>query len=41
MRTWSTNGTIEADTRYSGLVRWLFRIGAPMWIVNLVTRYHG
>lgn len=41
MREWSTDGSLEADTRYSLLVRLLFHIGAPLWLLNLATRYHG
>lgn len=39
MREWETDGSIEADTRYSPLVRSAFRSRwIPMWLLNALTR---
>lgn len=38
MKQWSTDASIEADTRYSWVVRRAFRAGAPLWLLNVLTR---
>jgi bifunctional DNase/RNase len=38
MKQWTTDGSIDTDTRYSRVVRFAFRHGAPLWVLNVLTR---
>lgn len=39
MRRWDTDASVESDSRYSALVRFAFRHGAPEWLLNLLARW--
>lgn len=42
MREWTTEGSIEADTRYSRTLKWAFRqFWIPGWMLDLVWRFCG
>lgn len=39
VRSWDTDGSVKADTRYPVLIKWAFRQGwVPDWALSLLFR---
>jgi len=41
LRDWTTDASLDADTRYSRIVRFAYHHGAPLWLLNVLTRLFG